>query len=989
MTTTGLAAEPDATPDASAGSPLGVAWVIATLSSLLSVCVALVVARAVPLGPKLYPDIIASEFPAYNKGRDLLLVLLWLCLFGVVSVLMLRVEPLSKSVSKVALRLERIGEPVGGAWLVVLGGVAAFAFSSSPILLTEPGGSAQMLIQAIQTLWFCSALLPLVFYRPSKEWATRGDAAVGAVCLVAGVLGTISLASLLSRGRAGALLGGSSRMLLLFVLVAFSCAVAARLARSPRLLTRTTLVAQVGVPLLLVGPFVSYLNEDGTVGQAPGAGGVAAGGLMMVLAMMVMALRSLRRDLGATPTLSSRTVIATSGFLASPLAPASSLFLADDFHLGENLIQWDQFGSFGRIPFRSLVPIPGLSGWVYGAVNSILGDTAASFGRAVVVVWVAVALVSATLLCRVVGPRRALVLAPLAATLTGAGLTSTDRFLFIVPSALLLLLPSLRTRPLLWLACWSALGAVNILLIAGTGIAFVVASAPAALGQAIAVFRLAKSTGMAGVIGSIRSWPPWVTGALGIGTLLAVPMLLDALGYLSDQGRSNNLAWGIGFFASRRDALDVVRLGAMDLLRFSGWWLGVPLAGAILYRTIKNRREIVDSNVVICWSVSAALFVLAMTPYSFGRIDGTGMSRSGGVALVVLGVLLPVALFVRACARTLSPGEVRAVALLVAVAFSLQGWPQVDLLGRASLVAPETQGERIDGNSVGLPGLGTALVPTLARLTPGAPDAPIKPIAGLISKMLDADETYLDLSNRQALYQYTNRAVPTPFAAFIYAATEGQQNQMIDALRERPPPVVLLSGPAHQVLGLPQLRAYRVTRWLLEEGYQLFESAEGSRLLVRPDRSNRASEAGLTLMPPSLLDFNMLDPAWSGLPNAWGQSFPEMAWRFKERANLLAESSKGALRFDLTRTSAPRPDFLLLELDCPEGAFQTVELVWVEETAVEHRLSVSAGRKTLVPLGAQASWVAAEKILTLEARAAEGECAPKTLGSLGLFRLVH
>lgn len=962
--------------------PLSSVFALALAASLASIVLVGVLSPTLRRGRSRFSDIIAAEHPTYFKNGDFFVLGAWFVVFLLLFGLCLWKQRVRRVGVPGALWIQRSFSDRTFAGVALVGTVlATTAFTPNAFTVVASAGCAL-------------AVLPVVLYRQRPGWAAPSDMAVTLVVAFAALLALLSTFSAVSRGSVGEQFYGRSGLVAAFT-ATIGLAMGVRLLASrPRLLAQVALAAQIPVPLLLLGGGTSFFSWRGSVHPAPTAGWLTALVVLIVAAGVWSAVCVLRQswhqEAFPSELLLSTTVVAISGFLALRLTPPSSLFLGDDFHLGEALIQWPQLMDFRKSPFGSFVPIPGLIGSVYGAINAALGGTAASFGRAVVASWMLMAMVSAALMCRLVNPLRALVLAPVA--LAGAGIIYSDRFLFVVPSALALLLPSIRVRPFLWIASWATLATANVLLVPATGMAFTLASLPAVACQAWNVFRLIS--GGRGSRQYVRSkGSQWLAAILLGLVLFALPILVGALRTSLAQTRSNSLAWGLPLFAQVEGLAAGARSVGVDLVRFSGWWFGIPLALSLIVTGRVRRREEGQPGPVTLLVLTTGIFTLAITPYAFGRIDGGGPSRPGGVTLVVVGVLLPVALFMRSSGRRLTAGERGVMASMLIAPLAMQGWMGENLAQRAALVYPAGHAEFVDGRSLALPGLGSALVPAeKVRVPVGNGLRPSLSIGLTLDRLLDRRETYLDLSNSQAFYQYTDRELPTPYGAFMYAAGEQQQTEMLEYLLEDPPPVVVVSEqdfPA-SVLSVPYLRVYRVTRWLFASGYTPFRGEDGQLFLLRPDRRGRAGRAMLTPVLLGSLDFDLVGGVGVGdLPGAWGASFGSMAWRFTRVQSPPPIRQGAILGMHLPPWPTDRrPDFLLLDLLCDVEEPARVRVTWRDGQGVEQGIEMSAARRNLVPLGSMPSWSGSPRLTSLTVEMQAASCTAGHARIEGFYRLV-
>jgi hypothetical protein len=467
-----------------------------------------------------------------------------------------------------------------------------------------------------------------------------------------------------------------------------------------------------------------------------------------------------------------------------------------------------------------------------------------------------------------------------------------------------------------------------------------VASAPAAAVQAVRYVRDIRA----------RRVVEHVSLAAAV-VLLAVlsPLLRDLLAFVRAQGSGNDLAWGLPLIPE----LTTVEAGfvaVLDVIRMSGWWLGVPICVAML--VAKGRTGDVGAMRLI--ALSTILLAVALTPYTFGRIEKSELSRVGLATAFILGLMLPIALGGARAALTGGFGRLltKSMALFVAV---IVGAPALivnqGLGGFRPAAAPQ-----VDGVTLGLPYLGSGPAAQADSLT----------LRANILNSLDAQQSFLDLSSSTAFYYVAGVPVPVPVGAGWNIVTQADQDAAVAAVAQDPPEVVFMGriDPANPPWWDPQLRTYRLTRWLLESGYRAFDVA-GTTVLLSPAAATRA-DAGFTALSPVEADAKLVStyPRLAQQYAAWGGSWDSLQERFTPVATTLVESGG---QYSMTwQDQGQRPDFLLLDMSCPTSEPGMATFSWpVAGVPVQVPIPLIAGA-SLVPLGAYPSWhLASGRSLTL------------------------
>ena len=463
-------------------------------------------------------------------------------------------------------------------------------------------------------------------------------------------------------------------------------------------LTRVALLAQVAVPLLLF-VLVAPLGASNSGWLVPAVA-------LVVAALVVLAGRRARNrwSEAAWPgTPSMATVAVVTAYLAGLLRLPSGGVPTDEYHWGELLVQWDQVTAYGTRPFDDYIPAPGLNGFLYGAVNQVLGGDSITFQRAVQVCTAVLAVLIVVVASRVVGRQVAFLLAPAAAALAGGGVA--DRFAGVALSALILALPALWRRPLAWLGVWLLLVPCNLLFIPSSGTAFVVASAPAVVVQAVRWLRAWRDSGA-------LDYAVLAGGVLVCGLLAGT--LVDLLSFVATQGAANDVAWGLPLLPWQTPA-ESAYIAALDVIRMAGWWLGIPIAAALVFAGWRNRPQ----RGLILLAGSTILMAMALSPYVFGRIERSGLSRVGLASILILGLLLPLA--VRGIRAPITGAFGRVLVRTSAViVIAVVGVPAAVMTQGFGPYRP-IDGPTVDGTAIGLPNLGTgpAAASRLAAAPPG------------------------------------------------------------------------------------------------------------------------------------------------------------------------------------------------------------------------------------------------------------------------------
>ncbi|MBW3577909.1 MAG: hypothetical protein KY462_09265 [Actinobacteria bacterium] len=691
----------------------------------------------------------------------------------------------------------------------------------------------------------------------------------------------------------------------------------------PSVLDRLILVMQIPLPLVWLG-LLGYRLE------APGAAtwvGASSMGLLLVgvavVAMLTNQALAARQAGPSKPRLLRFTGPAIVGLLLAGDAPIDAFAMGDEFHVGEIVLPFQQLTEQGATAFAEFVPIPGLAGWLYGAVNDVMfGGGLQAFPLAYRLTLTVAAAGGVLLVASIAGRAWGAVLAaPIAAVLLTIG---PDRALVPLLVCLTAANPVLLGRPTLWFGVAPLVALVGALLMPTTGIAAAVAVAGVGLWLVVRAPRRHGAPRTAATVSGVARTVAPAGAVLAVALAAGWKPLLAMVAFVRHEAQVNTASYALGLWQrGAPSALDL--LG--DLVRFSAWLVALPvllwLAGRLRARITEDAPP-AGRVLALTW-----VGVLAMTlPYALGRIDGGHLSRPGMLSMATMLVVLPCVW--AAWTRHRDEGADRPGQLWQAVGALM-------LVGVASLVVPtsgeialaleRTQRPR-DGDVAWTPAESEDQVwldPEVARR--------LDDVAAL------SGERYWDMTGRNLQYAALGAEVGPPLSQSFYAAYRHAQLETIEALRAQPVPVVF--EPNTDLTAFPaQLRAYRVFRWLVESGYHPASRGRGLALLPpgHPAPAG-ARELRLSELAPTV--------ALAELPRTLGLQVGALGPVLGVWRPVQASATAGGWRLDLSTTSEPRPDVLLLRLACDHGPV----VVTIEVAGSKLRLRTPDGGRLLVPLG--------------------------------------
>lgn len=244
------------------------------------------------------------------------------------------------------------------------------------------------------------------------------------------------------------------------------------------------------------------------------------------------------------------------------------------------------------------------------------------------------------------------------------------------------------------------------------------------------------------------------------------------------------------------------------IMRQVGHFLFVagPLLAVITsFGKISREGERAGSRLIALLVLIAPATVLAivLNPYASARLDEAGY-RAVFASFGLL-VFLPVWIALLKGSRDAAfPAGVLGALLALAIS----PWP-VNLREAKPLFPPKPLAARIP------------IAEDLPRLGSGTAEpghvAMIREVGKVVDALLEPGETFLNFTNRNALYFYLDRRNPVPIASHYNAAPESFQRDFLSALGQTPPPLALVEmhNIEHDGISLP-LRSHLLYEYLLD-----------------------------------------------------------------------------------------------------------------------------------------------------------------------------
>jgi hypothetical protein len=729
---------------------------------------------------------------------------------------------------------------------------------------------------------------------------------------------------------------------------------------------------QLPLPLLLLRFYrIDYLSATNysigmnNLGQAFIA--------ILILALTVQNLNYIRQhatlgnmknskdNIGFYITLPS--ILALAFYSVFSLPPASTLSV-DYFHLGEMTLPWQQIVQLGQKPYAEFVSVQGIMALSISFFNWIFFDnTLATFFLATSFMTACILMLSAFLSCKLIGKGWTLLLLPLL-------IPFSDRFYLIPPAFLLLANPSLIKIRTFWCIATYFVCLTTLFWNPAAGTAL---TGGLALIGALQIYLLYKENDHS------------FAAIFKLGILLIICMsasflllpLRGLIDFLIENGSAILPAHGIQYFlnyapnTSFPQHFDSPLLNRLlfELVRAGGVILGICVlfvpavfATVTLLKQDHNKNEYIS---LACLTFSAIIFSLLMIPQSFGRIDPPPhLSRQGNHSMLVLAFFIPFAFALAKRFRLKTCIPVVFIGFSLSIPFTLSNFSLTEIANKTvAKVNVPADYVLVDGAQEGMPLIGRQFV--LANQL-----AEIRNFKETLFDLMTSEKEYFDLTNYSAMHLIMNLEYPSPYPYFLAVNTAIQQ-RVVERLKLEKPAVIWVAPAFELDFGVASLRAYRVYRWLLLNGYK-FISTGAYGFLLSPERFNQLypQEVNSTQLTDGLVKV-FYRPELKNLPIAWGKSFLSLQSLVNERKLAFSSSDASAeyknakaIEVSLNQSLIGRDcDYLMIDISVKDARHRKskASLQWKEQDQEftperSFNLNISAG-KLILPLASDPRWL--------------------------------
>jgi len=572
------------------------------------------------------------------------------------------------------------------------------------------------------------------------------------------------------------------------------CFVTAPLSR--RVLVSLSALATVGIAVgvLLCAPF--FWRQIGMT-PAPLDVVIAATALIAV----IQALRRLRvvfspERANVFPAPSAFTIALAAALLSLP--PDNPLSLPpDDYHFGESLLAYQALAT-GQDWFVTFFSPHGFSDALGGILAHLARDDSAVGINAG-------GLFTVQIVTLLVGWRLIATLGPIGGLCLALVLPYDAKTLLTLLNLLLVMQAASLRYSLFAGAFGTILGVGGIFLNAGVGVT-------ASLVGGAAGFLLHIMRGKRYALHFLGG----VAAACVLVLFFAWPQVKGQFNFLYVSATSNLTVYGNGSDSA-----------------FKYFPIYLFAVGPVLASVLAGRSSIPSGGSYLlrarAWGIIVmppALLVLLFNSYAMGRLDETAPRVM--VACCILLAWLPLWL-----AQLTKEAEARSGLVPAIICSEL-------LLAMGPIASPLLRGQPLLPPPVLLQSAAIAtFLPTLGE---GGYDRShvqrIETLAKTVDALLEPGESFLNLTNRSALYFYLNRPNPVPIASTYNAAPEAFQKAFIAALADGQPPLALVGGDNldHDGLSLP-LRSHAIYDYVVAHYVPFLR--DGYTFALRRDLVNR------------------------------------------------------------------------------------------------------------------------------------------------------
>lgn len=617
-------------------------------------------------------------------------------------------------------------------------------------------------------------------------------------------------------------------------------------------------LTQLSLPLLFVFLIPQkVLDGDNLVSVYPTSSFLYYSITFLVLFSIGLIARKLFISSNSTTEyISSISFVAILFFIKTYLIVIPSVS-SDDYHFGEFLLPFWSWLEYGQMPFQDIVPARGLINYLDGLlVNSFFELKASYFGfvkNFLMLFYIATLFL---IIRKYVNLFFAFMLTLMFATFD-IGVSGIDVFNAVLLVFLAHLVIIRRYYKFLTFSLF--LVTVSILFAPGQGGILAISIAP------LGVYSLYKIVSNDYKIALRFLSFLLIPYMLIIALTPLFDMLYGAILYAKEQSSLNSITYGTPWYFSVNSfantnywLFEMVRSGYVAIIGFSS----IVLVKYLTNKELINRREVLVYGSIIL--ITSLLFIVR----GAGRIDPGSFSRLGLATTFIVGILLPLLIY------HLFPRYKSMIAMGCIVFYiSIFGYIG-NSLSLNQLIAKVDSKTQLPSNfqytkGTNIENMGNGIFD----------DSHIKRIVKIrnfLETVLDKHETFLNLTNRNALYFYLDRKPPIETGAYYNLVSEGQQQRAIEILSMNIPKVAIIEADnlTHDGVKLP-LRSPLLYRFVMQN-YQPLE-VDGIIYGIRNDIFWKFNTQASKQEQEKLYEKVFLTQDLQFIPSEWGNNFDKLS----------------------------------------------------------------------------------------------------------------
>ena len=552
------------------------------------------------------------------------------------------------------------------------------------------------------------------------------------------------------------------------------------------------------------------------------------------------------------------------------------IWQSDFWHAGDTMLAWEQTIRQGLSLYQTYIPNSGLFGMVssflqYVVMHGYLLDYNASVSLSYTVFSIITVVPAAMLIGRGKGLLFSILFV----------LPWYNRMLMILPVILILLLPWLLRRRLLWFSCWMLLGLASFFYYPLNGTGVILGTLPIAGYEAYGLFRQVRESGWKSVCSR------FTVLAAGLSVLLslwALPMVFRILDYSRTMSGQSTWADGMKLYpltqipewfipwAGRSDGV----IWFYDVLYFL-----IPILAVMLplwYILCLLRRNGICSQqarVSLFLFFFAIMVALVSYQFTFFELDPYFlMARANPTLYLFFMLLIPWGIV-----RFLSESRLNVHALFMGGLIGLGCVMSMSVLYtpdmphvlkpvagaevsciRWAYVVPDGYMDCSEQSEFAF-GQGFMARDTFAKSVAAGQ---------VVARFLPQDAPFI--TDAQVLYAFFNRKVAVPNAGVIVTASHKAQKKNLAEMEKNPPQLVMYNGFYGDFFSL---RAFGVQDWLLKHHYVFFHE-KGTMYAVAPESYALNGDVEAARAQMCRMNANLFLSPLEATAAAWGNSLSSL-----------------------------------------------------------------------------------------------------------------